>query len=117
MAVHIAADSREADELDQAWDHWAPDIPLTIIDSPYRSLTRPLLYYLTELKRVEKADIVTVIVPEYVPDAWWEHLLHEQSAALLKVLLLFTPGFVVISVPYHEGTMAAAEPPDSAADG
>jgi hypothetical protein len=64
-------------------------------------LTRPLLQYLAELRRHEKAETVTVVLPEYVPDNWWQHLLHGQSAQFLKLSLLFTPGFVVTSVPVH----------------
>ena len=86
----------------------APGVPLTIIESPYRSLSRPLLKYLAELKRAERADVVTVVLPEYVPDTWWEHVLHGQSAQFLKLALLFRPGFVVVSVPYHAEPRPAA---------
>jgi len=61
-----------------------------------------LLRFLSEVKRVQQADILTVVLPEYVPDAWWEHILHNQSALLLKLSLFFAPGFVVVSVPSHE---------------
>jgi hypothetical protein len=64
-------------------------------------LTRPLLQYLSELKRHEHAETVTVVLPEYVPDSIWQHLLHGQAAQFLKLSLLFTPGFVVTSVPVH----------------
>ena len=89
MAVHVASDPAKADEIEAAWQDWAKGVPLTIIESPYRSLARPLLQYLAELKRVERADIVTVVLPEYVPDSWWEHILHGQSAQFLKLALLF----------------------------
>ena len=102
MAVHIASDPARADEIEHLWQDWAKGVPLTIIESPYRSLARPLLHYLMELKRVEKADVVTVVLPEYIPDAWWEHVLHGQTAQFLKLALLFKPGFVVVSVPFHE---------------
>jgi amino acid transporter len=101
-AIHIAVDSDRTSELERDWQRWGQGVPLIIIDSPYRSLTGPLLQYLAELKRSERADIVTVILPEYVPDAWWEHFLHGQSAQFLKLALLFRPGFVVVSVPSHE---------------
>jgi hypothetical protein len=108
-AVHVASDPAQAEGLERDWAKWGCGVPLVIIDSPYRSLTRPLLQYLAELKHVERADVVTVVVPEYVPSSWWEHFLHGQSAAVLKLLLLFTPGFVVTSVPYHEpGSSTAA---------
>jgi hypothetical protein len=68
------------------------------------------LHYLVELKRVEKADVVTVVLPEYIPDAWWEHVLHGQTAQFLKLALLFKPGFVVVSVPFHEHGHEVVDP-------
>lgn len=101
-AVHVGSDPAKAAEIEQGWEAWGQGVPLTIVESPYRSLTRPLLRYLAQLKKVEQAEVVTVVLPEYVPDAWWEQILHGQSAQFLKLALLFTPGFVVTSVPYHE---------------
>jgi len=101
-AVHVAVEHESVAELEAQWNRWGAGVPLTIIESPYRSLTRPLLQYLTELRRAEGLDYVTVVLPEYVPNDWWEHLLHGQSAQFLKLQLLFQPGFVVTSVPCHE---------------
>jgi hypothetical protein len=100
-AVHVATEPSEAAEMEEAWGIWGHGVPLVIVESPYRSLTRPLLQYLAELKRHEDAEVVTVVLPEYVPDSWWQHLLHGQSAQFLKLSLLFKPGFVVTSVPVH----------------
>jgi hypothetical protein len=100
-AVHVATDPAEATEMEDAWSIWGHGVPLVIVESPYRSLTRPLLQYLAELKRHEDAEVVTVVLPEYVPESWWQHLLHGQSAQFLKLSLLFKPGFVVTSVPVH----------------
>jgi amino acid transporter len=111
MAVHVASDPAKADEIESRWQDWAKGVPLTIIESPYRSLARPLLHYLAELKRVERADVVTVVLPEYIPDAWWQHVLHGQSAQFLKLALLFRPGFVVVSVPCHTNGDKRPEPP------
>jgi amino acid transporter len=102
-AVHVASDPVQAKGVEDNWETWGQGVPLTIIESPYRSLTRPLLQYLFNVKKAQEADIVTVVLPEYVPDSWWEHALHGQSAQVLKLSLLFRPGFVVTSVPYHEG--------------
>ncbi len=100
-AVHVATDPDKAEEMEAEWAKWGRGIPLTIVESPYRSLTRPLLQYLSELKRHEHAETVTVVLPEYVPDSIWQQLLHGQAAQFLKLSLLFTPGFVVTSVPVH----------------
>ncbi|HEV8634589.1 MAG TPA: APC family permease [Chloroflexota bacterium] len=113
-AVHVVDEAERAEDIQTAWARWGAGVPLTVIESPYRSLTRPLLQYLAQLRKVERVDYVTVVLPEYVPDSWWEHLLHGQSAQVLKLALLFTPGFVVTSVPCHEwrssDQSAAAEP-------
>ncbi len=108
-AVHVATNPEAAEELEEQWHRWGQGIPLVVIESPYRTLTTPLLQYLVQLKQAEEADIVTVVVPEFVPGAWWQHLLHGQSAQFLKLQLLFRPGFVVTSVPSH------AEPEPEAA--
>jgi amino acid transporter len=109
-AVHVASDPATAEAIEKAWPEWGQGVPLTIIESPYRSLTGPLLQYLQELKRAQNADILTVVLPEYVPDAWWEHALHGQSAQFLKLALLFKPGYVVTSVPCHDEPVARNQP-------
>jgi amino acid transporter len=110
-AVHVATDADAAAEMEAAWGVWGSGMPLTIVESPYRSLTRPLLQYLAELKRHEGAEVVTVVLPEYVPDSWWQHLLHGQAAQILKLSLLFKPGFVVTSVPVHPEPAAIRDGP------
>ena len=79
-----------------------------IIESPYRSLTGPLLAYVDALKESNARDTITVIIPELVASHWWEHLLHNQTALRLKANLLFHPGIVVTNVPYHVGPAKAA---------
>jgi hypothetical protein len=106
-AVHVATDDERSAEIEANWQQWGQGIPLVIVESPYRSLTGPLMQYLLEIKKLEAANLVTVILPEYVPDHWWEHIPHGQSAQVLKLALLFTPGFVVTSVPVHERTRVA----------
>jgi amino acid transporter len=106
-AVHVATDDERSAGIEGSWQQWSQGVPLVIVESPYRSLTGPLMQYLLEIKKLESADLVTVILPEYVPDHWWEHILHGQSAQFLKLALLFTPGFVVTSVPVHERARVA----------
>lgn len=76
-------------------------MPLDILFSPYRELTRPVMRYVDEIDARWENDIVTVVIPEFVVHHWWEHLLHNQSALILKGRLLFRRGTVVTSVPYH----------------
>ena len=74
-----------------------------ILESPYRALTGPLLAYINALERQqpEVTSVVTVLLPEYIPAHWWEHVLHTQTALRLKGALLFRPRTAVLSVPYH----------------
>jgi hypothetical protein len=76
-------------------------VPLTIIDSPYREISRPVLDYIDRIRRDSPRDVVTVFIPEYVVGRWWEQLLHNQSALRLKGRLLYKPGVMVTSVPYQ----------------
>jgi amino acid transporter len=101
IAVHVTDDVDEATELQGQWGSWQPGIQLVIIESPYRSLAGPLLAYVDALQETHPKDTVTVVLPEYVPSHWWEHLLHNQTALRLKGALLFHPGVVVTNVPYH----------------
>ncbi|HJQ44336.1 MAG TPA: APC family permease [Jatrophihabitantaceae bacterium] len=100
-AVTIQVDAAETDELLKQWDRHELDIPLVILESPYREVTRPLLDHIRNLRRDGPRDVVTVFVPEYVVGRWWEQLLHNQSALRLKARLLFEPGVMVTSVPYQ----------------
>jgi len=100
-AVHVAESMAEADVFQARWREWSPDIELVIVESPYRSLMGPLLSYVDALKSTHPHDTVTVVLPEFVVSHWWEHFLHNQTALRLKASLLFHPGIVVTSVPYH----------------
>jgi amino acid transporter len=101
VAVHVTDDLKAADQLRRQWEEWEPGVELLIIESPFRSLTGPFLAYIDALRDQRPHDTITVIVPEYVPSRWWEHLIHNQTALRLKAALLFHPGIVVANVPYH----------------
>jgi amino acid transporter len=107
IAVHVAIDEDDANNVREAWERWQSHLDeddetqLIIIESPYRSLSRPLLAYIDTVHELFPADTVTVILPEFVVAHWWEHLLHNQTALRLKASLLFRPGIVVTSVPQH----------------
>jgi amino acid transporter len=100
-AVSVVSDDEERDRIDQQWSERGLDVPLEIVYSPYRELSRPVMRFLDELDARYDNDIVTVIIPEFVVRHWWGHLLHNQSALFLKGRLLFRPNTVVTSVPYH----------------
>jgi hypothetical protein len=101
VAVTIQVDEAETAQLLEQWGQRGISIPLVVLDSPYREITRPLLRYVRELRRARPRDVVTVFVPEYVVGRWWEQLLHNQSALRLKGRLLFEPGVMVTSVPWQ----------------
>lgn len=100
-ALSVAIDDLEAHRLRDEWDRHHFDIPLTIVESPYREFTRPVLGYIRRLHRGYPRDVVTVLIPEHVAGHWWEQWLHNQSALRLKTRLHFEPGVVVSSVPYQ----------------
>jgi amino acid transporter len=101
QAVHVSFDPAQAEEMRQRWDAYRFDVPLNILASPYRELTRPLLSYIDALDERWSHDVVTVVVPEFVVHHWWDQLLHNQSALMLKGRLLFRKGTVVTSIPSH----------------
>ncbi len=106
-AVHVAIDEQEVEAIQAAWQEWQQEVPeeedihLLIIESPYRSLIRPLLAYIDTLHERHPDETLTVMLPEYVVAHWWEYFLHNQIAFRLKAALLFRPGIVVVSIPYH----------------
>ncbi|HWS46492.1 MAG TPA: APC family permease, partial [Acidimicrobiia bacterium] len=101
VAVTIVSDEEEQERIEHQWEERRIDVPLEIVHSPYRELVRPVLRFIDELDARYQNDIITVIVPEFVVRSWWAHLLHNQSALVLKGRLLFRKGTVVTSVPYH----------------
>ena len=107
VAVHVTDDLAQAEQLRREWADWEPGVELIIVESPFRSLTGPLLAYIDALKDTHPGDTMTVVLPEFVPNHWWEHLLHNQTALRLKAALLFHPGVVVANVPYHMANHAA----------
>lgn len=109
-ALHVAFDAQAEARIREAWSEYAFDIPLDVVSSPYRALTRPVLDYVDELDRKFEHDIVTVVLPEFVVHHWWDQLLHNQSALLLKARLLFREGTVVTSVPTHVGASRRDSP-------
>ncbi|MET9428069.1 APC family permease [Streptomyces sp. NPDC003036] len=100
-ALSINVDPAETKALKAEWERRGINVPLKILDSPYREITRPVIDYVKSLRRESPRDAVSVIIPEYVVGHWYEHLLHNQSALRLKGRLLFTPGVMVTSVPYQ----------------
>jgi amino acid transporter len=100
-ALFVDTDAASTGKVRADWDKWGGGTRLEILTSPYRSLMEPLLEYIDQLQAAHPRDYVTVILPEFVPARWWQHLLHNQRALLIKGALLFRPRVVVTSVPFH----------------
>ncbi|MGI9036824.1 MAG: amino acid permease, partial [Pyrinomonadaceae bacterium] len=100
-AVYVDFDEDTTEKLKERWKKLDLGVKLVILPSPYRELTKPLLRYIMRVERRHEDDVVTVLLPEFVPKKWWQHLLHNQSSLLLKGRLLFKPGIIVTNVPYH----------------
>ncbi|MBT2363879.1 APC family permease [Streptomyces sp. ISL-10] len=108
-ALSINVDPAETKALKAEWERRSINVPLKILDSPYREVTRPVIDYVKSIRRDSPRDAVSVIIPEYVVGHWYEQLLHNQSALRLKGRLLFTPGVMVTSVPYQLQSSEAAK--------
>ncbi|MBT2870015.1 APC family permease [Streptomyces cellulosae] len=108
-AVSVNVDPEETRALREEWERRGIDVPLKVLDSPYREVTRPVIEYVKSLRAQSPRDVVSVIIPEYVVGHWYEHFLHNQSALRLKGRLLFTPGVMVTSVPYQLESSEAAK--------
>ena len=85
------------------WETWDIGVPLVIVPSPYRSILRPLVEYVENLRLVSPGELVTIVVPEIVPRRWWEHLLHNKTALFIRTAFLFKPNVVVTTVPFLLG--------------
>jgi amino acid transporter len=100
-AIYVDVNSASTEQLRKDWTAWGGHVNLIVLPSPYRSLMEPLLEYIEQTAAENANDYVTVILPEFVPKRWWQHLLHNQTSLLIKGALLFRPNIVVTSVPYH----------------
>ncbi|HWP85395.1 MAG TPA: APC family permease [Terriglobia bacterium] len=101
IAVQVNTEGEDPAKLTAQWEAWVPDVPLVVLASPYRSIVRPLLQFVEQMETFRDNDIVTVLLPEFVPAHWWQRLLHNQNGLLLRSALSFKPNVVVTSVRRH----------------
>jgi len=99
-AVYVETDPARTPKLEEKWGAWGLGVPLVVLTSPYRSLLRPLLDYIEHIQARGEDQMVTIVVPEFLPRHWWQHFLHNQTALLVKGALLFRKNTVVADVPY-----------------
>ncbi len=101
-AVHVCLEPGDAPKIQQKWEMWGKGVRLVILDSPYRLMIEPLLRYIEEIAaKRQPNEIITIVVPQFVPKRRWHNLLHAQTATWLRLALLFKPGIVVTDVPYQ----------------
>ena len=101
-AVHVSIDPAEAEAVRQKWELWGGGVRLVILESPYRLLLEPLLQYIAEIaERRQPNETITIVVPQFVPGRWWQNFLHNQTAIMLRLALLFRRGIVITDVPFH----------------
>jgi hypothetical protein len=109
-AVHVSLDEEEGETLRRAWESWGDGVRLVILDSPYRLLLEPLLGYIEGVAaHRQPGEMITIVVPQFVPIRRWHNVLHAQTAVLLRLALLFKPGIVITNVPYHLKTEPVPE--------
>jgi len=110
-AVYITDDAARGEAVRQEWSQAVPDVPLIVVESPYRAVVAPLVAYLDVLDRswpsAEREPIDFVLIPEYVARSWWERMLYNQAAKHLRATLLGRPRTVVINIPYRRDATKA----------
>ena len=100
-AIHVSDDLESSERFRQEWEAWTTEVPLVILESPYRSLIGPLLAYVDALRERDTVTPIVVVLSEFVPRHFWEYFLHNQSALRLKASLFFRHNTVVMDVPFH----------------
>ena len=100
-AVYVETDPERTRRLEERWGKWGLGAPLVVLSSPYRSLLGPLVDYIDHLRQQSPNHMVTLVIPEFIPARWWQQLLHNQTALLIKGAMLFRKNVVVTDVPYH----------------
>ena len=101
-AVYISLDPLEAEKVQHKWETWGGGVRLVVLDSPYRLLVEPLLAYLGQIIAVRQPnEMISIVVPQFVPKHWWANALHTQTALTLRMALMFKRGIVIMEVPYQ----------------
>lgn len=100
-AIYVETNADETAKLRAKWDKWGDGVRLQILPSEYRSIIEPIIIYLDKVDDAQSGDIITVVMPQFLPSQWWHNILHNQTALLLRLALLFRRGMVVTDVPYR----------------
>lgn len=101
VVVTVDMDDEHAGRLRDKWTRWSPDIPLVILRSPYRTLLTPLLKYIDTLEKNDPDTVITILIPQFIVKKWWHALLHNQTALILRTILLLRKNVVISTIPFH----------------
>ncbi|HEX9186348.1 MAG TPA: permease, partial [Vicinamibacteria bacterium] len=103
-AVYVSTEPGQAEAVEKKWGLWGGGVRLVVVNSPYRLLVEPLVDYIRQVAaRRQPNEVITVVVPQFVPGRRWHQALHAQTAMMLRLALVFEPGIVITSVPYQVG--------------
>jgi amino acid transporter len=103
-AVYVSTEPEQAAALEKKWGEWGAGVRLVVLNSPYRLLIEPLLDYVRQVSaRRQPNEVLTIVVPQFVPRKRWHNVLHAQTAVMLRLALMFRPGIVITSIPYQVG--------------
>ena len=103
-AVYVSTDPEQTAAIEKKWGLWGAGVRLVMLNSPYRLLVEPLLDYIRQVSaRRQPNEVITIVVPQFVPQKRWHNVLHAQTAMMLRLALMFEPGIVITSVPYQVG--------------
>ncbi len=101
-AVHVSIDDAETEKVKAKWANWGDGFRLVILESPYRLMIEPLLQYIENIRdTMQPNEVLTIVVPQFIPRHWWTNALHTQTALMLRLALIFKPGIVITDVPYQ----------------
>jgi hypothetical protein len=100
QALYVELDPERTPRIREKWEQWGQNVPLVVLESPYRSLVEPVLKYIDYMDALRPDDHIVVVLPEFVTPNWWEKLLHNHAGLMLKFALLFKPNVIVANVRY-----------------
>jgi hypothetical protein len=100
-AVYVETDPAETERLRTKWERWGDGLRLEVLQSDFRSIVEPLIAYLDKIDACQTDDVITVVMPQFLASRWWHNILHNQTALLVRLALLFRRGMVVTDVPYR----------------
>jgi amino acid transporter len=116
-ALTVNVDEADTRQLQADWERFDIPVPLTVVESPYREITRPVVDFVKNIRRGSPRELVVVFVPQYVVGHWWENVLHNQSALRLRARLQFQPGVMITTVPWQLESSLGRDGADGPAPG